>query len=257
MKVLLVEDDHAIATSLQHTLRHEGFDVRRVDTAAAALEAEPVDVVLLDVTLPDLSGFEVCRRLRAREPGGAPEMGIVMLTARGEEVDRVLGLELGADDYVVKPFSVRELVARVRAVGRRVGLSRGVSAEEPPSQALGPLTIDRNSRRVHLDGEELDLTAKEFDLLAYLAEVPGKVHTRQHLLTELWDPHWYGPTKTVDVHVASIRRKLGDAAWIEAVRGVGFRFEVPGGAEGTGPADDGPVTTAVPHAGDEGGDGRA
>lgn len=228
MRILLVEDDHAIATSLQHTLQLEGFEVCWVDTAEAALAADPADVVLLDVTLPDLSGFEVCRRLRSREVDCVAAMGIVMLTARGDEVDRVLGLELGADDYIVKPFSVRELVARVRAVARRVGGVRGGAPDEAAPQVLGPLSVDRVGRRIHLDGQELDLTAKEFDLLAYLAEVPGKVHTRQHLLTELWDPHWYGPTKTVDVHVASIRRKLGDAAWIEAVRGVGFRFEVPG-----------------------------
>jgi two-component system response regulator RegX3 len=154
---------------------------------------------------------------------------IIMLTARGEEFDRVLGLELGADDYVTKPFSFRELVARIRAVTRRLGAEPGaaVPGADDAVQQIGSLAIDRRTRRVHLSGEELHLTAKEFDLLAYLAIDPGAVRTRTDILENVWDAHWYGPTKTVDAHVAAIRKKLGDAGWIEAVRGVGFRLERP------------------------------
>jgi DNA-binding response OmpR family regulator len=154
---------------------------------------------------------------------------IIMLTARSEEFDRVLGLELGADDYVTKPFSFRELVARIRAVTRRLGTEPGTAAlgADDAVQQFGVLAIDRRTRRVHLAGEELHLTAKEFDLLAYLAIDPGAVRTRTDILENVWDAHWYGPTKTVDAHVAAIRKKLGDAGWIEAVRGVGFRLEQP------------------------------
>ena len=140
-----------------------------------------------------------------------------------EEVDRVVGLELGADDYIVKPFGFRELVARIRAVARRrpVPLSPAVATELPG------LVIDRRTRRVVVDGTEVALTPKEFDLLAFLAEDAGAVCSRQQVLEEVWDPHWYGPTKTLDVHVASLRKKLGDPRWIETVRGVGFRLRTP------------------------------
>lgn len=230
VRVLLVEDDQAIAVPLERALTTEGFEVQSVGSGEAALAAGPVDVVILDVTLPDLSGFEVCRRLRARELADGGAVGIVMLTARSEEVDRVLGLELGADDYILKPCSVRELIARLRAVARRSGAS-GPVVEQRPIQAIGTLSIDRDGHRVHQGDSLVELTAKEFELLAFLAETPGKVLTRQHLLLELWDPHWHGPTKTVDVHVASLRRKLGDPAWIESIRGVGFRFQEPTNTE--------------------------
>jgi DNA-binding response OmpR family regulator len=146
---------------------------------------------------------------------------IIVVTARSEEVDRVLGLELGADDYVVKPFGFRELVARIRAVTRRARPTPG-SVEGP--QRLGTMELDRRQRQVLLDGVEVALTAKEFDLLALLAEDPGAVFARDQILERVWDPHWFGPTKTLDVHVASLRRKLGDPGWIETVRGVGFRL---------------------------------
>jgi DNA-binding response OmpR family regulator len=174
-------------------------------------------VVLLDLGLPDRDGFDVCRELRARS-----DVPIIVVTARSEEVDRVVGLELGADDYIVKPFGFRELVARIRAVSRR-----RVPRVDAPATAVGGLAIDRRTRRVVLTGNELALTPKEFDLLAYLADDPGAVCSRQQLLESVWDPHWYGPTKTLDVHVASLRKKLGDPAWIETVRGVGFRLAVP------------------------------
>ena len=218
MRVLLVEDDDAIAEPLTAGLARYGFQVSRVRTGAEALAAPPHEVVLLDLGLPDLDGIDVCRRLRA---GSA--VPIIVITARSEEVDRVLGLELGADDYVVKPFGFRELVARIRAVTRRARPAAG-AAEGP--QRLGPLELDRRQRQVRLNGVEVTLTVKEFDLLALLAEDPGAVFARDQILEQVWDPHWFGPTKTLDVHVASLRRKLGDPGWIETVRGVGFRLVV-------------------------------
>jgi DNA-binding response OmpR family regulator len=186
-----------------------------VATGADALKAPSPDVVLLDLGLPDVDGFAVCQQLRAKST-----VPILVLTARGAEIDRVVGLELGADDYLVKPFGFRELVARIRAVMRRT--SEPASLEQ--AQVLGRLTVDRRSRRVLVSGVEVPLSPKEFDLLALLAEDPGAVVSRQTILEEVWDPHWYGPTKTVDVHVASLRRKLGHPEWVETVRRVGLRL---------------------------------
>jgi DNA-binding response OmpR family regulator len=223
VKLLLVEDDRAIAESLVSGLQADGHVVAHVTTGAEALAATGYDLVLLDLGLPDIDGRDICRRLRQRGP-----VPIIMLTARGDEFDRVLGLELGADDYVTKPFSRRELSARIRAVGRRAQ----PQPTDGPSDSgdvlvVGGLQIDRRGRRVHVDGDELTLTAKEFDVLAYLAAEPGAVFTRTEILERVWDVNWYGPTKTVDAHVAALRRKLGDHRWIEAVRGVGFRLEAP------------------------------
>jgi DNA-binding response OmpR family regulator len=216
MRVLIVEDDDAIAVPLAKGLAREGLTVERVSTGRAALAAAPADVVLLDLGLPDLDGYEVCRRIRA-----SSDVPLIVITARGEEVDRVIGLELGADDYVVKPFGLRELVARIRAVTRRAG---------PRPEALpdrlraGALEIDRRTHRVTVAGREVALTPKEYDLLVCLATDPGAVRTREYIIDDVWDPHWFGPTKTLDVHIASLRRKLGDPAWIETVRGVGYRL---------------------------------
>ena len=214
MRILVVEDEDAIAEPLAQGLRREGFDVERVATGEQALAAPAADVVLLDLRLPDLDGYEVCRRFRARS-----DVPIIMVTARGEEVDRVIGLELGADDYIVKPFGLREVIARIRAVHRRVG-----GRSDDARLRVGSLEIDVRARRVMLADEQLDLTAKEFDILAVLAEEPGSVVSRQTLLERVWQTTWYGPTKTIDVHVASLRRKLGDPGWIETVRGIGFRL---------------------------------
>jgi DNA-binding response OmpR family regulator len=215
VRVLVVEDEDAIAEPLVEGLRREGFETTRVATGHDALEAPPQDVVLLDLRLPDIDGFTVCRELRARST-----VPIIVVSARGEEVDRVVGLELGADDYVVKPFGLRELVARIRAVTRRT--SRGPGDEE--ALVVGELRVDQRAHRVTLDGAEVQLTAKEFDLLALLAREPGVVMARERILREVWQTTWYGSSKTIDVHVASIRRKLGDPAWIETVRGVGLRL---------------------------------
>ena len=215
MHLLVVEDEDAIAEPLVEGLRNEGFEVTRVATGQAALDAAPVDLVLLDVRLPDLDGFAVCRELRARS-----DVPIIMVTAKGEEIDRVVGLELGADDYVVKPFGLRELVARIRAVSRR-GPGRNQARE---TLLVGKLEVDVAGRRAILDGRELQLTLKEFDLLALLASEPGVVVDRPRILREVWGTTWYGSSKTVDVHVASLRKKMGDPTLVETIRGVGLRL---------------------------------
>ena len=214
MRILIVEDDDAIAKPLAEGLRREGFEVTRVATGEEALEASLPDLVLLDLRLPGVDGTEVCRRLRARS-----DVPIIVVTAKGEEVDRVVLLELGADDYIVKPFGFRELLARVRAVMRRARPGSDRSHIQ-----VGELEIDVRGRRAALGGQPLGLTTKEFDLLALLASEPGTVVSRQRILREVWDTEWFGPTKTVDVHVASLRKKLGDPAWIETVRGIGLRL---------------------------------
>jgi two-component system, OmpR family, response regulator RegX3 len=218
MRVLLVEDEESVAEPLATRLRREGFDVTWVANAADAIAAPEHELVLLDLRLPDRDGYEVCRQLRGRS-----RVPIIVISARGDEIDRVVGLELGADDYLVKPFGFRELLARIHAVTRRVG-------ERPPATAiyhLGALTVDAEARRVLLGGDELDLTAKEFDLLTALAARPGAVVSRQRLLDEVWNGRHHLTTKTIDVHVASLRRKLGDPAWIQTVRGIGFRLRTP------------------------------
>lgn len=218
MRILVVEDEDAIAVPLEEGLRREGFDVVRAATGAEALAAAPVDLVLLDLRLPDIDGFTVCRELRGRS-----NVPIIVVSARGEEVDRVVGLELGADDYVVKPFGIRELVARIRAVSRR---TRPDEHADAPIR-VGELELDGRARRVKLGGHELQLTAKEFDLLELLAREAGAVVPRTRTLQDVWHTTWSGSSKTVDVHVASLRHKLGDPRWIETVRGIGHRLSEP------------------------------
>ena len=217
MRILVVEDEDSIATPLVEGLRREGFDVERAATAAAALATDPGDLVLLDLRLPDGDGLDVCRELRSRS-----DVPIIVVTARGEEPDRVVGRALGADDYVVKPFGLRELIARIRAVTRRTATRRS----ERPLE-VGALVVDERARRAELDGVALDLTPKEFDLLAALARDPGAALSRRRLLEEVWQTSWYGSAKTIDVHVAALRRKLGDPGLIETVRGIGFRLRTP------------------------------
>jgi DNA-binding response OmpR family regulator len=224
VRILLVEDDAALAASSLDGLAALGFDVEHVSTGAAALASVagpvPPDVVLLDLGLPDMDGQEVCRRIRS-----SSEVPIIVVSARGDETDRVIALELGADDYLVKPFGMRELAARMRAVLRRT--QAAPAAPAAAVQEIGRLSVDRRAQRVHIDGVEIALTAKEFDVLAFLADDPGAVRRRTEILEHVWEGHWYGATKTVDAHVAAIRKKLGDPAWIEAVRGVGFRLGSP------------------------------
>jgi two-component system, OmpR family, response regulator RegX3 len=223
--ILLVEDEISITEPLAEALRSEGFETQVAGTVAEALELArgAPDLVLLDVMLPDGSGFDVCRELRQ-----SSRVPIIMLTARGEEADRVVGLELGADDYVVKPFSAREVVARIRAVLRRVGET--APADDGPIE-IGELRIDSSRREVMHRGEVLELSRKEFDLLELLMRSAGSVVTRERLIEEVWDTNWFGSTKTLDVHVSGIRRKLGDdpsqPRYLHTVRGVGFRFAAP------------------------------
>lgn len=216
VRVLVVEDDDTIGAPLAEGLRREGFEVDRVATGAAALARLDTDLVLLDLNLPDVSGFEICRTIRAHS-----DVPIICLTARAEEADRVAGLELGADDYVVKPFGFRELVARINAVSRR----RATPGDSVLT--VGRLSIDRRSRQVRMGDSSIELTPKEYAILVVLSADPGAVVERETLLEEAWGQAWYGPTKTLDVHVAALRRKLGDHRWIEAVRGVGFRLADP------------------------------
>ena len=214
MRLLLVEDDPAIATPLVTGLERQGFEVRWVETGADALNADLGDLVLLDLGLPDLDGQVVCRRLRDRS-----SVPIIVVTARSEEVDRVALLEMGADDYVVKPFGFRELVARIRAVLRRTG-----HEEHGTEPHVGRVSIDNRTRQVTVDGAAVQLTPKEYDLLSYLTDDAGAVRTRDEILRAVWDENWWGSSKTLDVHVASLRRKLGDPNLIETVRGVGYRL---------------------------------
>ena len=222
--VLIVEDELDLLDTLEFNLQREGYATRRAPSGRAALEAaalEPApDLVLLDLMLPDMSGTEICRQLRAAERTRATP--IIMLTARGEEVDRVVGFEVGADDYVTKPFSVRELMLRVRAILRRAG----GTTEEPSRLQHGGLEVDIASHRVWVQGEEVRLTALEFRLLATLLSRAGRVQTRDTLLADVWGMHAGLTTRTVDTHVTRLRKKLGDEAgnYIETLRGVGYRF---------------------------------
>jgi len=223
VNILLVEDDPSVAASVIDGLENEGFQVQHVSTGAAAITAaktKSAELILLDLGLPDMDGQQVCRVIRTEVT-----TPIIILSARSEEVDRVLALEFGADDYMVKPFGMRELIARIRAVARRsVAPDREVALS---IQIIGVLSIDRRSQRVFVDSVEVPLTPKEFDLLEYLARDPGAVYRRNDIMRDVWDTDWYQTTKTVDAHIASLRKKLDHPDWIEAVRGVGFRLSVP------------------------------
>ncbi|KAK1183318.1 response regulator transcription factor [Streptomyces sp. NBS 14/10] len=257
VRALLIEDDETIAEPLAEGLARYGLTIHHVTTGAAGLAGPYDDIVLLDLGLPDMDGIDVCRGIRQ-----VSDVPIIMLTARGEEADRVLGLELGADDYLAKPFSIRELIARIRAVTRRTGRAEPPPADRPAPSAVPfpapvpfptpvpfpapepvafaaspqpavdgpppapPLVVDRRTRQVWVGEALISLTPKEFELLALLTEDPGAVYSRQQILDQVWDPHFHGPTKTLDVHIAALRRKLGDPAWIQTLRGVGFRLAV-------------------------------
>ena len=213
--VLVVEDDPGIATQLVRGLRRGGYDADHVMTGGDALRWGEPDVVLLDLALPDTDGVDVCRQLRERSP-----VAIIVVTARGEESDRVLALDEGADDYLIKPFGFDELLARIRAVLRRSHQPTGAG------QVLqhGPLTVDLRTHKVTVGGHHIAVTPKEFAILECLASDPGRVVSRQEMLERAWDEHWYGPTKVLDVHMAALRRKLGDPGLIETVYGHGFRL---------------------------------
>ncbi len=214
MQVLVVEDDAAIFEPLIAGLRRNGFEVQHTAggrAVAALVKEHNPDVVLLDLGLPDIDGLDALRDVRRFS-----DVPIIIATARGDETDRIIGLEIGADDYVVKPYSIRELSARIRAISRR--------RRNEVTSGTDRVTVDRNRHQVTVDGTSVELTAKEFELLAVLAEDPGRVVTRQELFSRVWDPVWVGSGKSLDVHIATLRRKLGDPALIETVRGVGYRM---------------------------------
>ena len=232
-RVLVVEDEPGIAGPFAAALEREGFAPAVAGTAAAArdaLDGAAFDLVVLDLALPDGDGRDLCRELRR-----ASDVPILMLTARGTEADRVVGLELGADDYVVKPFSAAEVAARIRAILRR---GRHGAGARPEHLRVGALKVDLQARRVWRADTELALSRKEFDLLARLLADRGRVVTREDLMSDVWDANWFGSTRTLDVHVGTLRRKLGDdpaaPSYIHTVRGVGFRFA---GADELPPCD--------------------
>jgi DNA-binding response OmpR family regulator len=219
--IIIVEDDEDIADSIRYNLEREGFRVRIATTGEQALKLildRPPDVVLLDLNLPGMSGLEICRRLRAET--ATARVPIVILTARADESDKVLGLELGADDYITKPFGMRELVARIRSAMRRAG----VTEIDRPVYQSSALRIDPATFSVHCHGQEVKLTRKEFALLAEMARNSGRVMTRETLLDRVWGLNYYGDTRTLDVHIRRLRHKLGDASLIETVTGIGYRL---------------------------------
>jgi DNA-binding response OmpR family regulator len=238
VRLLIVEDDDAIAAPLVRAVQREGYDVDRVAAGQPAIDqvaAGGVDLLLLDLGLPDMDGLDVCRQVRA----DGFEGGIVILTARAGELDRVVGLDVGADDYLAKPFSLSELLARVRALLRRSHRPAGVTetADVPVVEdaATGPaptgaesFRVDRDARRAWVGGTELSLTAKEFDVLALLDDRRGAVVSREDLMARVWDENWFGSTKTLDTTVGRLRQKLLDGSApirLDTVRGVGFRLE--------------------------------
>jgi two-component system, OmpR family, response regulator RegX3 len=227
-RILYVEDEPAILEPMAKALDRAGFEALTARTAAEALaldERMSPDLLLLDLTLPDGDGRDICREVRRRR-----DVPVIMLTARGTETDRIVGLEIGADDYVVKPFSSAEVVARIRAVLRRTG--RASEPDAPPAElAVDDVRVDAGARRAWRGDEELELSKREFDLLARLMRDAGRVVTRESLMDDVWDVNWFGSTKTLDVHIGWLRRKLGDdpsePRYIHTVRGVGFRFSGP------------------------------
>ena len=226
-RILLVDDEPLITDSLTYSLQREGFDVKAVGDGPDALKEVQdfmPDLIVLDIMLPTMSGIEVCRRLR--KDSAVP---VIMLTARGEEIDRVLGLEVGADDYLAKPFSFRELLARIRSILRRVELDRQVTQLQPVT--LGDLSLDPVARRVYKGKQELQLSAREFDLLTTLIKNAGRALSREELLSEVWGEDWIGDPRTLDVHVRWLRLKVEDdpasPVYIQTVRGHGYRFAGP------------------------------
>lgn len=226
-RILLVDDEPLITDSLTYSLRREGYEVRAVGDGPSALEEaekfEP-DLIVLDIMLPGMSGLEVCRRLRTHST-----TPVIMLTARGEEIDRVLGLEVGADDYLAKPFSFRELLARIRSILRRVELDKQTAQIQ--AMTIGNLTLDPVSRRVFKGEQELQLSAREFDLLTNLMKNAGRALSREELLADVWGDDWIGDPRTLDVHVRWLRLKVEEDPasphYIQTVRGHGYRFAGP------------------------------
>jgi two-component system, OmpR family, alkaline phosphatase synthesis response regulator PhoP len=231
-KILVVEDDPAVRDVVEHALSREGMETATVENGEEALErlrGEPFDLVVLDVMLPGIDGISVCRELRADGENG--DIPVVMLTARDDEINVVVGLEVGADDYVTKPFSPRELVSRVRAHLRRRSLDARKAEASSTSQKrleFPGLTVDLLRRQVVLDGKEVELTAREFDVLALLASHPGRVYSREQIMRHLWDGDFFGEARAADVHIQHIRHKVEpdpkNPRYVRTVRGAGYRF---------------------------------
>ena len=218
IKVLLVEDDVRLADALAGALETNGYEVVQVRTAGDALAVSPADVVLLDLGLPDMDGIDLCRALRERQDFG--DTAIIMVTARGRQRERVLGLRSGADDYVVKPLAIEELCARMEAVLRRTGTRSGTVLE------AGPVRVDTSTRAVTCEGRPVELTRKEFDLLVALVREAGGVVSRENLLLRVWQTSWPGTLRTLEVHIGTLRSKLEAPRLIQTVRGVGYRLAV-------------------------------
>ena len=223
MKVLVVEDDPRISDVLEYALKAEGYDVQTAQRGREATDLarrSPPGLIVLDVGLPDIDGFEVCRLVRTFS-----DVPVIFLTSRSDEIDRVVGLEIGGDDYVVKPFSPRELLARIKAIRRRNDRARAPAPANPSASELsyGPLTIDPDRFRVHCQGREIVLTAQEFKLLELLVKHPGRVFTRAQVLNRAWGDGGLVTDRTIDVHVKSLRKKFGKFEFIETVRGIGYR----------------------------------
>ncbi|HEU5158007.1 MAG TPA: response regulator transcription factor [Streptosporangiaceae bacterium] len=254
MNVLIVEDDEQIADALEDALTRHGHQTVQASTAAEALTiVHNAQLILLDLELPDLDGHELCRRLRRQM-----DTPIIVVTGRDDEVDRVMALHLGADDYVVTPFSRHELIARIVAVSRRAfrpAVPKDVApAGDAPAALdddgsstlrLGELQLDLRARRAFVGARQVQLTRKEFDLLSLLMEDSGAVRTREEIITKVWDENWHGSTRTLDVHIGSLRTKLGDTRWIETVRGVGYRVEEPEPTAAEAVPDTAPVVSAA------------
>ena len=226
-KILAVDDERHILELISYNLCEAGYDVQTVETGQGALEKAAAfgpDLILLDIMLPDLDGLQVCTQLK-RAPGTA-SIPVIMLTARGDEIDKVLGLEMGADDYVVKPFGVRELVARVKALLRRSGPKQQEEAQQMPEQlSLCGITLDLTTYHASANGQRLQLTLKEFELLRTLMQNKGRILNRDQLLNKVWGYEYFGETRTVDVHIRHLRQKLGALGQhIETVRGLGYMF---------------------------------
>ncbi len=212
MHILIVEDEQSISDPLAAGLKRDGFTTTVVHLASTALqELSHKDLLILDLGLPDMDGIELLKQIRR-----ISDIPIIILTARGDEMDRIIGLELGADDYVVKPFSLRELITRVKVISKRRTSSSFISTKH--------VVLDRGRREVKVDGSVVELATKEFDILAILLEEPGRVVPRQEFFSRVWDTNWYGSGKTLDVHMNWLRKKLGNSEFIETVRGIGYRF---------------------------------
>lgn len=228
MRLLLVEDDDHVAAALSAVLARHGFQVVHARSGEEALQAllpadkEPFGVVLLDLGLPDQDGYEVCGKIRKRSA-----IPVIMVTARSDVRSRIHGLNLGADDYVVKPYDTGELLARIHAVARRKAAAEDTGPTPLAALRIGSVRIELPTRRVSVDGQEVQLTRKEFDLLALLAQRPGVVFRREQIISEVWRTSWEGTGRTLEVHVASLRSKLRLPALIETVRGVGYRLVPP------------------------------